>query len=455
MATKKYVEGGITYENRDGQVYKNGRAITGDSLKYIPTVVGGTRDGAPSTSPTFRDVIEGQGGTVGYDSNTKQVTGTLNGQTINFTSGQGQDYGLGGLVGGQNTVSDVNKLLSNFQNIQPQVQQQAYAPMATQQIQQDPLQYMRDYYSNLEDSNRLNLLNALNSQTSALERQRAGITQQANQQRTNADTAAQLDALRLREVLANMGQLSAGKNLTMQGRIGGNLQQALSTIGQTESGLQNDISQRQADLRVANAGDIASMQAALAAEQARAMWDQSNADRSFKYQVGRDQIGDQRYNQEWAWQLNPNNPAYQNQVLQNQLASLQLQNLPQEQQLELALMRQQLANGQLDYRTAQEKLSQLQSGGGLSVSEQNALNKQKAEQYQAQADDIKLDVDRIVGTREKFASPLVPFATETRNYRKAIMQYLNSLTGVDPAVIDLIRQSYGISEAEALELLGG
>lgn len=51
--TNKYVEGGNVYENKNGTVYKNGVAVQTSNLKYIPTVVGGTREGSTVTvAPT-------------------------------------------------------------------------------------------------------------------------------------------------------------------------------------------------------------------------------------------------------------------------------------------------------------------------------------------------------------------------------------------------------------------
>lgn len=41
--TVTYSEGGITYENRDGKIYKDGREIPKENYKYIPAAVGGSR----------------------------------------------------------------------------------------------------------------------------------------------------------------------------------------------------------------------------------------------------------------------------------------------------------------------------------------------------------------------------------------------------------------------------
>lgn len=51
-----------------------------------------------------------------YDPTTKKatVTNTKNGKSINFTSGQGQQYGLGGIENDSNVISDMNKFTSHF-----------------------------------------------------------------------------------------------------------------------------------------------------------------------------------------------------------------------------------------------------------------------------------------------------------------------------------------------------
>lgn len=42
-SSNRYVEGGITYENIGGQIYKDGRLIPPENYRYIPVQVGGTR----------------------------------------------------------------------------------------------------------------------------------------------------------------------------------------------------------------------------------------------------------------------------------------------------------------------------------------------------------------------------------------------------------------------------
>lgn len=56
--------------------------------------------------------------TKSYNPNTRQanVTNTKTGKSINFTSGQGQQYGLGDIERDSNVISDLNKFTSYFNN---------------------------------------------------------------------------------------------------------------------------------------------------------------------------------------------------------------------------------------------------------------------------------------------------------------------------------------------------
>lgn len=89
--TQTYVEGGITYTNVNGNIYKDGRLIPESNYQYIPTVIGGTRDGTPSnnsggspanTSNTGNNNNSGSnsGGTSYHMNSNGSITKTVNGQ---------------------------------------------------------------------------------------------------------------------------------------------------------------------------------------------------------------------------------------------------------------------------------------------------------------------------------------------------------------------------------------
>jgi RHS repeat-associated protein len=96
--TQTYVEGGITYTNVNGNIYKDGRLIPESSYQYIPTVIGGTRDGTPSnnsggspanTSNTSNNNNSGSnnsGGTSYHMNSNGSITKTVNGQAYLVTT---------------------------------------------------------------------------------------------------------------------------------------------------------------------------------------------------------------------------------------------------------------------------------------------------------------------------------------------------------------------------------
>lgn len=65
---------------------------------------------------TLRDFAKNKGYTVEYDPKSKNVNllNPANNQSINFKSGQGSEYGLGGLINGTNVIKDSSKLESSL-----------------------------------------------------------------------------------------------------------------------------------------------------------------------------------------------------------------------------------------------------------------------------------------------------------------------------------------------------
>ena len=65
---------------------------------------------------TLRDLANQKGYKIAYDNNTKNISvnNPETGKTISFQSGQGIEYGMGGLTNGTNHVIDSNKLVSSL-----------------------------------------------------------------------------------------------------------------------------------------------------------------------------------------------------------------------------------------------------------------------------------------------------------------------------------------------------
>lgn len=80
----------------------------------------------------------------------------------------------------------------------------------------------------------------------------------------------------------------------------------------------------------------------------------------FGYRANRDNITDQRYLDEMAWQRNPDNPAVRAQNLANLMNELKLSSLPEQIRNQATLMEQQLRSGELSLAEAEYNLQQIQ-----------------------------------------------------------------------------------------------
>jgi len=75
--------------------------------------------GADTVAYTLADYLKlNKNYTSSYDPTTKKatLTNSKTGKSINFTSGQGQQYGLGSVVNGSNTIDDIDKLTSYLED---------------------------------------------------------------------------------------------------------------------------------------------------------------------------------------------------------------------------------------------------------------------------------------------------------------------------------------------------
>lgn len=99
----------VSVQSGQGQQYGlgglvNGSNVVADTNKLDLLLSGNV--------PTLREVAENYAWKIDFDQNTGMVsiTNKGNGKTISFKSGEGQQYGFGGLVNGYNVVTDINKL---------------------------------------------------------------------------------------------------------------------------------------------------------------------------------------------------------------------------------------------------------------------------------------------------------------------------------------------------------
>lgn len=326
-------------------------------------------------TPKLRDWAKELGVNVGYK-NGQVTVGDLS-----FGQGQGQQYGLTFDPTGTHYVSNP-ELLKQALGLGQPAAPTPVAPMqpAQQSPQYDFAQTINDLYAQERQARLLGLQNQLRGQTDALNRHRIALAPQFQQERVQTDTTSQMAGKRLAEMMASRGLDRSGENITANIGLQTARQQALSGIGQRETTANAEIDQRVADLSVANQGDMAQMEAALASDRTRAMLDSQYRERDFSYQqqqdqladywrrMGfdyqreRDQVGDQRYDREWNWQTDPSNPAYQRQMLDLEITRIQAANLPEQQKLELDRLRQQIQAGNIDIKTANEQLDRLKKG---------------------------------------------------------------------------------------------
>lgn len=331
-------------------------------------------------TPKLRDWAKELGVNVGYK-NGQVTVGDLS-----FGQGQGQQYGLTFDPTGTHYVSDAGALKQALGLSQPAAQ--APTPMQPTPMQPAPMpqfdfaQSINDLYERERQARLSALQNQLRGQTDALNQQRIAMAPQFQQERVQTDTSAQVAGKRLAEMMASRGLDRSGENITANVGLQTARQQALSNIGQRESTAHQQIDQRIADMNVAAQGDMAQAEAALSSERARAMLDSQYRERDFGYQQSqdqladywkrmgfdyqkeRDQVGDNRYDQEWNWQTDASNPAYQRQMIELEIARINVAGLPEQQKLELDRLKQQLRAGEIDIATANQQLKNLKSGVG-------------------------------------------------------------------------------------------
>lgn len=146
---------------------------------------------------------------------------------------------------------------------------------------------------------------------SNLNTEKATIAPQYYQKRNETATGSQLQAKNFAEYMANRGLTSSGTNAQAEISRNATLQGNIGALNRQEQAANDDIARRQSDINNAYESDVASANAGIEAnavnqlisaqQQAYAQaLNQYNADRAFGYQIGRDSIVDNRYNQQYA-----------------------------------------------------------------------------------------------------------------------------------------------------------
>lgn len=271
-------------------------------------------------------------------------------------------------------------------------------------IQQQPQTTSQDYIEGLRQAqiaaNVASLDKAKASALSSLDAERAKIEPAAYANRNAANVTMNNTNRSWDDFLAAKGLNSSGIAgqgfMTTQNQYQGQI----GAINRDASNQQADINRRVTDVNNTYAADLAAAHAGAQATALQNLISQYNADRTFNYQAGRDNVADQRYNQQWnynvgrdkigdqryeeeqAWSRNANNPAVQAQILSNKIATLELQNLPEQQKLEIKQIKQRLAAGEIDLQIAKKQLDNYgRSSGGGSKSGSSNSSKSSTKQF--------------------------------------------------------------------------
>lgn len=323
-SSKIYTEGGITYENKGGNIYKNGQLVPESNYKYIPTAIGGTRDGTPSSS----------GG------GSSSIGGTL----------------IGGIVTG------IGNYLSNMAN-QPPVE--PLPPPLPQQIPEmyDPTEYIND----LKEAQRASRIAALDKAKegalSALDTEKANVAPTYYDKRNQAAAASDVGAMNFAQYMAARGIKGAAGAMPEIYRQAG-LQGQIGALDRQEAAELSAIERQRANIETGYASDVAAAEADVEAQAMQNFINQWNANRAYQLQQAAMDLERQKFD----WSKSPSNPAYQASIAAAKAAELdnvarEIQNsyLPDTLKFQAERLAQQVKTGSLDYDIALAQLNQIKA----------------------------------------------------------------------------------------------
>lgn len=197
--------------------------------------------------PTMREIAAQNGLNVGWNNKTGDVTITdpNTGKSISYNNADTSkfgDYGLGGFQNNANTVSDVNKFLSNFKADTPKTTSTPTAPSYTPAVDNSGL--INSQYSNLINSLKAQIQQSINNKNQEIN----GLPAQYQSQKDASEVAKANDLRMALEQAANAGD---------RGGIG--RQNALNTQAAGENRL-NNINLQQEGQKNSLTNDIANLE---------------------------------------------------------------------------------------------------------------------------------------------------------------------------------------------------
>lgn len=204
------------------------------------------------------------------------------------------------------TVKVPTKTTSTNTPTAPKEPVQTPKPPAQQQQPQQPafdqaayLKQMQDQVNNIyEQQKQAQLAQLYASRDKAvgqLNQQKAELAPQYQSQRNQADVTNAQNVQKLRELMANSGLTSSGENVSATVGLQNARQNALNSLNLQEQQANNDINRQISDLN--NPANEQALTAALEAQKSQALYDAWNKSSDRAYQVGRDTVADNQWQQ--------------------------------------------------------------------------------------------------------------------------------------------------------------
>lgn len=291
---------------------------------------------------------------------------------------------------------------------------------------QTPDQYIKDLQQAQTQASLAGLDKARNQALSNLQSERSNIQPKFYEAKRQQIGQSQTGARNFAEYLASQGLNSSG--LAGQGELmrQGALQGQIGALNQQETQAYTDIGRRTSDVENAYLSDAEAARAGNQAQMLQNLISQFNTDRDFgfrqdqfDYGRSRDTIADQRYDDEMAWSRSAENPAVRSQLLANQIAELELKNLPEFQRLQLQQLKKEIAN-----------IGRSSGGGGGRSPAQIEMDNIKLEK-------AKLDLEKLRNPSNNNTEKAIELAIKDPDYLNAtspeekeeIVNYYRGLLG--------------------------
>lgn len=359
MEHQMKTQGGISdhYKNLFGASYTVPGAST-QTATATPTAAPTQSSGASYTAPAPGSQASHQA----YINREGNPYGGMEGYTANQQSRYDQAYAAGDqdLINRLNDDAQRVGYTLNAPAPKPVVSSTSYTPPSTPYMQLTPQQIQQEASYQI-GKERSDLKNTVDNMIAGLKNNAQYANQQIQDNRALEDVSRQQTA----NPFGNFGRTSFNEGLIGRQRSIDDTYRATN--------LENEM------MRIQN--DLYNFDKLSADKQRSLINEMTRIERDYGLQVGQltGNFNGQRTlaGQQLDWQMNPNNPANVGQNIANRIAQVKLDNLPQQTQLELQRLQQQVNAGDIDNRTAEWQLNELTDPNSIT-------NQAKALQLQMQ-----------------------------------------------------------------------